>query len=101
MKPSPRMWKTKAGELISIKELEDGHLLNIIAMLQRYANAQVSAALNNYPNFQGEMAQMCAERDWDALAEDPERSASDILEEIPQWKFLIGEARNRGLKVPT
>lgn len=33
--PPPGVWRTKEGEWIAYEELEDSHLLNIVAMLER------------------------------------------------------------------
>ena len=64
-----KIWITKTGEVIKIKDLKDSHLHNIIIFLEK-----VATRLSNsipYPQFNGEMAQMYAEQDYNLIQEDP------------------------------
>lgn len=58
-------WKQKNGTIILIEAMEDAHLLNTIAMLER--NAQEERNKIPYPSFQGEIAQYYAEREYETL----------------------------------
>lgn len=54
-------WILKDGSNIKIKNLPIEHLSNIVKYLQKKYDAMENP-LNDYPSFQGEMAQMCAEQ---------------------------------------
>jgi len=49
-------WTTKSGERIKIKDLSLNHIKNIINMLEVRLNT-ISNPFDDYPSFQGEMAQ--------------------------------------------
>ena len=56
-------WILKNGNTVKIIDLSIDHLKNIIKKLQRKYDA-IENPLNDYPSFQGEMAQMYAEQQW-------------------------------------
>jgi len=53
------IWKTREGKKIRICDMTDEHLLNAIKFCELRAK-QIKNTVP-YPNFNGEMAQMCAE----------------------------------------
>lgn len=86
-------WKTRAGRLIPICDLEDGHLLNILCMIRRAA-VNLSAARTVRalltPGPQGEMAQMAFEQE---VGEQIDATWRDALPK--DWPALYEEAESR------
>lgn len=67
-----RVWRTRDGRLIPLRELDDKHLNNIIAMLDREYKVSKLAFYMYGPLPNGEMAQMALEQEMDrALADVP------------------------------
>ena len=65
-----KMWTCRDGRKVRIKDMSDQHLLNTIKMLERAHRFIVDNVEG--PNFNGEMAQMCAEQQFNAiLASEP------------------------------
>jgi hypothetical protein len=65
------VWKTKDGQKIALGDMTDSHLENTIAMLERRKQAYGDGTdFPCYPNFNGEMAQFFAEKDYDRALED-------------------------------
>lgn len=58
-----RYWITKSNEKIQIKDLKLEHLENIVNFLKKKFN-DMENPMNDYPSFDGEMAQMCADLEW-------------------------------------
>ena len=89
-------WKTRTGVRVPIKQLEDGYLVNIIRMLERMAGARKrEAEAWGPPSFGGEMAQLCAENEYETLYE---AEVEDIAsEEFPVYTPLVEEALRRQL----
>lgn len=58
-------WVTKSGEKIKIKDLELYHLKNIVAYLRKRWE-ETENPMNDFPSFQGEMAQYYAEQQWNS-----------------------------------
>lgn len=86
-----KQWTTGDGQKIRICDMADSHLLNAIAFCERtHEHTQQTA---EPPAFQGEMAQWCAERDWERLQE------SGPEETFPLYLDLCEEADRRGLKL--
>lgn len=56
-------WITKDKQKVKIKDLTLNHLGNIVKFLQKKFDS-LEDPLNDYPSFQGEMAQMYAEQCW-------------------------------------
>jgi hypothetical protein len=87
-----KVWKTKDDRKLRICDMADEHLLNTIAMCQRKHRAAQLAM--PFPQFGGEMAQWCAESDYDRFQESgPEES-------FPLYEDLCLEAMRRGLDMP-
>jgi len=63
------LWVTKTKEEIKIKDLSLNHLQNIVRYLKNKFNS-LSNPFNYYPLFQGEMAQMYAEQQWESQMEE-------------------------------
>lgn len=92
-KPCRVIWTTRDGQRIPIGQMTDSHLTNTIAYIYRRAAQLQNEALVCYPCFQGEMAQMYAEQEWDALNEmDSEDFAEDVC---PQLPYLLAEQERR------
>ena len=58
-------WITKDKQKIKIKDLSISHLGNIYKNLKKKFDS-LEDPMNDYPSFQGEMAQMYAEQQWEA-----------------------------------
>ena len=86
----PSTWTTKDGTKISIPQLEDSHLMNIIRLLERQYALTISAYLCG-PEPSGDMAQDCFDREFDTLNEGGPSALN------PQYDELIEEADKRGL----
>ena len=56
-------WVMKDGTKEKIKNLKLSHLFNIIKYLKRNFDS-MEDLMNDYPSFDGEMAQMYAEQQW-------------------------------------
>jgi hypothetical protein len=78
MRKVTKKWKMQNGTKIRICDMEDSHLLNTIKMLDKMSN--IVKRKTPYPNFNGEMAQYCAEQDHDRM-----------LEATPEYFFPIYE----------
>ena len=63
------LWVTKTKEEIKIKDLSLNHLQNIVRYLKNKFNS-LSNPFNYYSLFQGEMAQMYAEQQWESQMEE-------------------------------
>lgn len=98
---NPKIWTTKDGREIPIKEMTDGHLLNAIAYLRRKAGIVKARELAVYlcgpePRGDGAMDAFDAE-----FQDAEEKSAEDHLAgAIPAYSEMITEAERRGLEVP-
>jgi hypothetical protein len=86
-----KKWTTQSGEQIRIKDMDNNHLLNTIAMLERNAQSILESELAACASigFQGEMAQMDQEHFLSYA------SADDYLPEI--YDDLFEEAVRRNL----
>lgn len=80
MRKITKLWKQKNGIKIRICDMTDGHLQNTIALLERKAELEKSAI--PYPMFNGEMAQMYAEQDWDRAQESTPDYFYPIYEDL-------------------
>lgn len=63
------IWTTADGRKLKPEEMSDDHLQNTINYLKRNLpelKAQIAINLYAFPCFQGEMAQFCAEAEWDS-----------------------------------
>lgn len=79
-------WRTKKGDLLPISKMTTLHLVNCALLIERKHREWVDEALSCFPCFQGEMAQLYAEWEWQSIVnskpEDAHPSYSSILEEI-------------------
>ena len=65
-------WNTKDGREIEITKMSTSHIKNTLMMLKRNGYVSTKEYFDNIsllPNFQGEMAQFEAEREWDYYLE--------------------------------
>jgi hypothetical protein len=85
-----KMWRCRDGRKIRIKDMTDSHLRNTVNMLNLAHRNLVDNT--SYPCFQGEMAQMYAESEWDVLQE------SDPFDYFPILGDLTDEMEKRGIK---
>jgi hypothetical protein len=96
---TPATWRTKSGKVIPIAEMEDGHLLNTIRLLQRtYARVCLTVSLeaSGYAATAPDGAAMAAESEADQLMEEAEEQ-ENIGKEYPSFFPLLTEAARRGL----
>lgn len=85
---SKSVWRTKDGRRIPISRMSDLHLLNTEQFLRRKFNQLQDA---EPPSFQGEMAQMIADDEWQAMQE------ACIEDVFPQHADICAEIQRRGL----
>ena len=55
------IWETKDEGKIRLKDMDEFHLINTFRLVQRQTK-KYAEALDHFPSFQGEMAQLHAER---------------------------------------
>ena len=83
------IWTTQTGETLDIKDMTDSHLLNTIQFLKRRIDDFWSVG---YPCFQGELAQECAEKEYE--------QAEELMGEMYDMRNAMKkEARRRGLRL--
>lgn len=91
MRKVTKLWRCKDGRKIRICDMDDGHLANCIALLERAADK--IRFTTPYPCFNGEMAQFFAEQDWDRLqsagTEEFFPIYVDMLDEQERRKILL------------
>lgn len=90
-----KMWTTKTGEKIRIKDLTDSHLLNILKLLERAKFGQDNMIAGLACMMNGEMAQYYAEQDANNAAQE------SVDERFPIYEDLHDEAVRRKLIVTT
>ena len=83
------VWVTKEGLELSMSEISDTHLLNIIALLEKSRSEIISKAYSALAIVQGEMSQQ-------HLESDIERLENETFERLENFKI---EARKRRLAV--
>jgi len=93
---SLRVWQTKDGRIIALRDLNDRHLDNIIRMLERrYPGVEVADTEAFYlwgPPPNGEMAQMLWEQEVAAIAD---RVSFEALFVRPHYEALVKEKERR------
>lgn len=76
MEPFETIWTNKEGrEYHCMCQIDDNHLINIIAMLRRKPSLP-------YPSFQGEMAQMLAEGEWLSYEDEVTNTIHSMVHEL-------------------
>lgn len=88
-----RYWVDKQGNKHLISKMSDTHLINTIKILERGAKHQATNCY--FPVFQGEMAQYYAEREFNAMQEDP----LEFFLSGTVYDKLLDELLRRGLSV--
>lgn len=88
---SKQIWTTREGKEIAIEDMKDSHLINTIRLLKKRIDEWHQISSGAYPNFQGEMAQECAEKDY-------ERSEERAFAMGGIRQIMIEEAKKRKLK---
>lgn len=91
MKKEDPTWKTKDGRVVRVCDMTDSHLLNTIRFLERQ-HAQLMFTIP-YPNFNGEMAQICAEQEWEQLQNSNPEDTYPIL------SVMYEEVERRNIKI--
>jgi len=79
------VWIDKEGTVWRIEEMETSHIQNLIRWLDRQDVA------GPYPNFNGEMAQFYAERDWGRYADGEYPLREALVEELGRRGEEVGE----------
>ena len=92
-----KLWTCKDGTKVRIKDMSDRHLQNAAQLILRSASRARSHALLTYPDFNGEMAQLLAEQEWDKL--DAMTDEDFAESEMPIYKDLVEEIERRGEEV--
>jgi hypothetical protein len=79
-----KMWKTKDGKSIRIRDMEDSHLVNAIRFLARAHERYVrdACAIDVAAIFNGEMARMCAEQEQQAALESTPEDLFPIYDDL-------------------
>lgn len=86
-KPRGPFWTTKQGVKMAIRDMETSHIQNCLRHLEKRTR-QVKAEIS-YPTFQGEMAQMHAEHEWEAAMD------ADVRDVFPIYIKLEEELERR------
>lgn len=86
-----RIWITKSGKKIRIKDMTTSHLYNTVKLLERKAK-QYQQDLP-YPCFQGEMAQIYADNEWDYITSKSIEDLCDLM--YPAYTSLVKEYSKR------
>ena len=101
MKPTKKVWVTRDGRRIKVKDMEDAHLVDTVRMLRRWAKFKVELQVLQFlrlPEPTGDMALMAYDRELDALLE---RTPDDLLKQtVRTWPALLRELRRRKLETP-
>ena len=84
------IWKCKDGREIPISEMTTEHITNSMRMLERMHKQTLMDI--SFPCFQGEMAQMFAEQEFDRLMD------SEVEDLYPAYKHLRKELKKRNKK---
>jgi hypothetical protein len=85
-----KLWKTRDGTKIRIRDLDDEHLLNILRLLDRVHEHNVAQWIS-IPPPHGDIAQDCWEREMDTMLE------ADAALSFPIYADLWTEALDREL----
>ncbi len=103
--PSPMIWTTLDKRRIPIPEMEDSHLLNVIAYLRRrapgvLASEQERWAREDFADMLYEIAKDGYVEPGDDAGSIPVDYEKFLLDRSPQYPYLLAEATKRGLTVP-
>jgi len=90
IQPVTRKWKTKDGRKIRMCDMDDRHLLNSIAMLERKAAEELAAMWNASRLLQGEFA-------IETFDGEIERAEQDGPYRFRNYGYLIQERDRREL----
>ena len=93
-------WKTKEGEIISVREMTDSHLINTYNLiLKKSKEARAEALISMYDmssHLSGECALLESENEIERLEdEDPE----DVFNDCPVPRGIFTEIVRRGLDI--
>lgn len=86
-------WETRDGRIIYPRDFGNSHLLNTIKFMEKQAMEYRQRNLECFPSFNGEMAQLCAEREYYALQDS---SPKELCMKQPIYRALCREAVRRG-----
>jgi hypothetical protein len=100
---SNKIWTTKDGRSIKIKDMEDSHLINTIRYCfsrpRAYHQYLEQVAMSAYGYSGGEMAEMAAQSEADNLTDLAYKLRDEKI--MPnQMPYLIKEAQKRNLNLP-
>lgn len=93
--PTKTIWVTREGIRIRVRDMSDTHLVNTARMLLRAARHEQRTM--PYPNLNGEMAQFCAEQDYDNFQAMTEEEIAS--ENCPTFDRIMLEIEKRHLTV--
>jgi hypothetical protein len=89
-----RLWKTKDGTKIRIKDMEDSHLLNTIRFLEKQTvrlNMRELDEMMSFPYPNGEMAQHAFDQEFNMIG------SAEPNVHFPIYDDLVNEASRRNL----
>ena len=81
-------WTTKDGRELNVYDMGITHLYNSISMMRRNY-AEMDDAVMDPPCFQGEMAQMAADHEYDRLWKEHNDLGNiiDMYQEVYDWRI--------------
>jgi hypothetical protein len=90
----PFIWKTRDGQYISVTDMEFSHLCNTIRFMRRTFDLErYRRSIPPFPNFNGDMAQLFAEQEWERECERREQAKS--IRDVDSYRAMIREYTDR------
>lgn len=90
----PFVWTTREGQRINVTDMEFSHLCNTIRFMRRTFNLErYQRSVPPYPMFNGDMAQLLAEGDWER--ECDRRESATSIRDHESYRALIREYTDR------
>ncbi len=86
-----RIWKTKGGQRLKIRDMETSHIINCVRILHRHNMARLAQMYSIADMLHGEEASLCLERDICSIEEDG-FGENDLAE---QYLFAFQEELER------
>ena len=87
------LWECKDGRVMRIVDMSTDHILNSMRMLERMHQEMICSI--GFPCFQGEMAQMYAEQEFDQLMDS---SVEDVYPAYKKLRKELLKRKKKGIK---